>query len=73
MASKTGKQSTLQFKPVSKKPKKNPWSDEESDNQSGDSDMEVEEVVVPRERVERKTKGESSRLSSCFPTSSEKA
>ncbi|KAM8728948.1 DNA topoisomerase 2-alpha isoform 1-T1 [Acanthopagrus schlegelii] len=56
VASKTGKQSTLQFKPVSKKPKKNPWSDEESDNQSGDSDMEVEEVVVPRERVERKTK-----------------
>uniref|UniRef100_A0A671W3F8 DNA topoisomerase 2 n=1 Tax=Sparus aurata TaxID=8175 RepID=A0A671W3F8_SPAAU len=52
----TGKQSTLQFKPVSKKSKKNPWSDEESDNQSGDSDMEVEEVVAPRERVERKTK-----------------
>lgn len=63
MASKTGKQSTLQFKPVSKKPKKNPWSDEESDNQSGDSDMEVEEVVAPRERVERKTKGESTRWS----------
>uniref|UniRef100_A0A671W2V3 DNA topoisomerase 2 n=1 Tax=Sparus aurata TaxID=8175 RepID=A0A671W2V3_SPAAU len=56
VASKTGKQSTLQFKPVSKKSKKNPWSDEESDNQSGDSDMEVEEVVAPRERVERKTK-----------------
>lgn len=35
--------------------------DEESDNQSGDSDMEVEEVVAPRERVERKTKGESTR------------
>uniref|UniRef100_A0A671W209 DNA topoisomerase 2 n=1 Tax=Sparus aurata TaxID=8175 RepID=A0A671W209_SPAAU len=55
----TGKQSTLQFKPVSKKSKKNPWSDEESDNQSGDSDMEVEEVVAPRERVERKTKAPS--------------
>ncbi|XP_073346486.1 DNA topoisomerase 2-alpha [Pagrus major] len=55
-ASKAGKQSTLQFKPVSKKPKKNPWSDEESDNQSGDSDMEAEEVVAPRERAGRKTK-----------------
>lgn len=56
-ASKSSKQSTLQFKPVSKKPKKNPWSDDESDGSSGDSDMEAEEAVAPRERVERKTKG----------------
>ncbi|CAG5908755.1 unnamed protein product [Menidia menidia] len=54
-ASKTGKQTTLQFKPVSKKPKKNPWSDEDSEDVS-DSDMEVEEVVPARERVERKSK-----------------
>lgn len=53
-ASKASKQSTLQFKPVSKK---NPWSDDESDGQSADSEMEAEEVVAPRERVERKTKG----------------
>ncbi|XP_035528149.1 DNA topoisomerase 2-alpha isoform X2 [Morone saxatilis] len=55
-ASKSGKQSTLQFKPVSKKPKKNPWSDDESDHLSAVSEMETEEVVAPRERVERKTK-----------------
>lgn len=54
-ASKTGKQTTLQFKPVAKKPKKNPWSDEESDDES-DGEMEVEEVVAPREKKERKTK-----------------
>uniref|UniRef100_A0A7N5ZV92 DNA topoisomerase 2 n=1 Tax=Anabas testudineus TaxID=64144 RepID=A0A7N5ZV92_ANATE len=54
-ASKTSKQTTLQFKPAAKKLKKNPWSDEESDDQSG-SEMETEEVVAPRERVERKTK-----------------
>uniref|UniRef100_A0A7N6AEH1 DNA topoisomerase 2 n=1 Tax=Anabas testudineus TaxID=64144 RepID=A0A7N6AEH1_ANATE len=51
----TSKQTTLQFKPAAKKLKKNPWSDEESDDQSG-SEMETEEVVAPRERVERKTK-----------------
>uniref|UniRef100_A0A7N6FHY3 DNA topoisomerase 2 n=1 Tax=Anabas testudineus TaxID=64144 RepID=A0A7N6FHY3_ANATE len=50
-ASKTSKQTTLQFKPAAKKLKKNPWSDEESDDQSG-SEMETEEVVAPRERVE---------------------
>lgn len=56
-ASKPTKQSTLQFQP--KKPKKNPWSDEDSATQSSDDDdMEAQEVVAPRERVERKTKGE---------------
>lgn len=55
-ASKTGKQTTLQFKPVAKTTKKNPWSDEESE---ADSEMELEEVVAPRERAERKAKGES--------------
>lgn len=55
-ASKTGTQTTLQFKPVTKKPKKNMWSDDESDGQSH-SEVEAEEVVGPRERVERKTKG----------------
>uniref|UniRef100_A0AAQ5ZQH6 DNA topoisomerase 2 n=1 Tax=Amphiprion ocellaris TaxID=80972 RepID=A0AAQ5ZQH6_AMPOC len=56
--SKTGKQTTLQFKPAVQKPKKNPWSDDESDDLS-DSEIEVEEDVGPRERTERKTKGES--------------
>ncbi|XP_013863574.1 DNA topoisomerase 2-alpha [Austrofundulus limnaeus] len=55
VVSKSGTQTTLQFKPVSKKPKKNPWSDEESEGLS-DSEMEAEEVVHPRERIERKTK-----------------
>lgn len=56
-ASKTGKQTTLQFKPVTKKPKKNAWSDE--DVGLSDSEVEAEEAAAPRERVERKTKGES--------------
>ncbi|XP_028287609.1 DNA topoisomerase 2-alpha isoform X2 [Parambassis ranga] len=54
-ASKLGKQTTLQFKPVAAQPKKNPWSDEESDGVS-DCDMEAEEEAVPRERAVRKTK-----------------
>lgn len=54
--SKTSKQTTLQFKPSAKNLKKSPCSDEESDNMS-ESEMEIEEVVAPRERVERKTKG----------------
>uniref|UniRef100_A0A8C2X8X0 DNA topoisomerase 2 n=1 Tax=Cyclopterus lumpus TaxID=8103 RepID=A0A8C2X8X0_CYCLU len=53
------RQSTLQFKPVDKKPKKNPWSDEESDANLSDSEMEAEEVVAPRERAQRKTKAQS--------------
>uniref|UniRef100_A0A665VP90 DNA topoisomerase 2 n=1 Tax=Echeneis naucrates TaxID=173247 RepID=A0A665VP90_ECHNA len=52
-----GTQTTLQFKPITKKPKKSPWSDDESD-QLSDSEAEAEEVV-PRERTERKTKGET--------------
>uniref|UniRef100_A0A672ZM37 DNA topoisomerase 2 n=1 Tax=Sphaeramia orbicularis TaxID=375764 RepID=A0A672ZM37_9TELE len=60
-AATTGKQTTLQFKPVDKKRKKNPWSDNESDDASED-DEDVEEVVAPREKVERKTKGESDEL-----------
>ncbi|XP_008288013.1 DNA topoisomerase 2-alpha isoform X2 [Stegastes partitus] len=51
-APKTGKQTTLQFKSAVKKPKKNLWSDEESDDVS-DSPMEAEEG--PRQRQERKT------------------
>ncbi|KAF6730937.1 DNA topoisomerase 2-alpha [Oryzias melastigma] len=43
--SSKGKQTTLQFSSVSKKPKKNPWSDEESGAESED------EPAVPRERV----------------------
>ncbi|XP_056285488.1 DNA topoisomerase 2-alpha [Pseudoliparis swirei] len=56
-ASKSGRQSTLQFKPVAKTTKKNPWSDEESDANLSDNEMESEEeVVAPRERADRKTK-----------------
>ncbi|XP_069011986.1 DNA topoisomerase 2-alpha [Embiotoca jacksoni] len=58
-ASKTGKQTTLQFKPVGKKLKKNPWSDAESESLSeslSEDELEAEEVVPPGERPERKTK-----------------
>ncbi|XP_031700052.1 DNA topoisomerase 2-alpha isoform X2 [Anarrhichthys ocellatus] len=56
-ASKSSRQSTLQFKPVSKKPKNNPWSDEESNANLSDSKMESEEeAVAPREKVARKSK-----------------
>lgn len=51
--SKSGKQTTLMFKPADKKPKKNPWSDEEAES---DEVMEIEEPAAPRERVERVTK-----------------
>uniref|UniRef100_A0A674NA46 DNA topoisomerase 2 n=1 Tax=Takifugu rubripes TaxID=31033 RepID=A0A674NA46_TAKRU len=53
---KSSKQSTIQFKPVAKKPKKNPWSDDETPQ--SDSDMEdEEEVAAPREQVGRRAKG----------------
>ncbi|XP_068439815.1 DNA topoisomerase 2-alpha [Clinocottus analis] len=52
----SSRQSTLQFKPVSKKSKNNPPSGDESDAVPSDGEMEAEEVVAPRERVERKTK-----------------
>ncbi|TNN65299.1 DNA topoisomerase 2-alpha [Liparis tanakae] len=55
-APKSGRQSTLSFKPVAKKAKKNPWSDEESDANPSDIEMKSEEVVAPREKAERKTK-----------------
>lgn len=55
-ASKTGKQTTLQFKPVNKKLKKIPWSDDECDDASED-DEDAVEVVAPREKVQRQTKG----------------
>ncbi|XP_047465967.1 DNA topoisomerase 2-alpha isoform X2 [Mugil cephalus] len=56
-ASKTGKQTTLQFKAVAKKPKKNPWSDDEADDLSASEvEAEEEEEAGPRERIERKTK-----------------
>ncbi|XP_077595631.1 DNA topoisomerase 2-alpha [Stigmatopora nigra] len=53
--SKTGKQTTLQFKPVAKKTRKNSMSEDEGNTRS-ESDMEVEEVIAPRERIQRKTK-----------------
>lgn len=57
-AQKSGKQSMLKFKPVASKPKKSESLDEESDDDSDAAEMEVEVDVVPRERVERKSKGE---------------
>ncbi|XP_058477066.1 DNA topoisomerase 2-alpha [Solea solea] len=59
-ASKTGKQTTLTFKAVAKKLKKD--SDAECDDLSG-SDVEAEEVVAPRERIGRKTKAAAQKYS----------
>lgn len=56
-AANSSKQSTIQFKPVAKGLKKNPWSDNES--LQSDSEMEEEEMVAPRERVGRRAKGEA--------------
>lgn len=58
MTAKTGKQSTLQFKPA-KKPKKSPCSEDESDQSGSEEEEEEEEVVAPRERVGRRAKGEA--------------
>ncbi|XP_074519536.1 DNA topoisomerase 2-alpha [Halichoeres trimaculatus] len=57
-ASKTSKQSTLQFKPVTKKPKKNPWSDDESE--MSDSNGDMEEGVLPKEKAVVKNSAPSS-------------
>lgn len=53
-AKKSGKQSLLNFKPVATKPKKSESLDEELDDDSDSAEV----AVVPRERVERKAKGE---------------
>lgn len=55
-AQKSGKQSTLKFKPVAAKPKRSESLDEESGDDSDAAEMEAEAAVVPRERVERKAK-----------------
>ncbi|XP_060883763.1 DNA topoisomerase 2-alpha isoform X2 [Labrus mixtus] len=52
-ASKTNRQSTLQFKPVIKT---NPWSDDDEMDVMSDSGLQTEEVVAPRARVDRKSK-----------------
>ncbi|MBN3308692.1 TOP2A topoisomerase, partial [Amia calva] len=49
---KAKKQTTLQFKPVVKTEKRNPWSDLDSG-----SEVEADVEVAPRERVQRRTKG----------------
>ncbi|KPP67462.1 DNA topoisomerase 2-alpha-like, partial [Scleropages formosus] len=56
-ATKTGKQTTLQFKPVTKKPKRNRWSDDDDDDDdnSGCEFGEVEKLAS-REKLARKTK-----------------
>lgn len=63
-AQKSGKQSTLKFKPVAAKPKTSESLDEESHDDSDAAEMEAEAAVVPRERVERKAKGEFQSFSS---------
>lgn len=57
-AQKSSKQSTLKFKPAATKPKKSESVDEELDDDSYGAEKETEAAVVPRERVERKAKGE---------------
>ncbi|KAL7869965.1 hypothetical protein AOLI_G00139530 [Acnodon oligacanthus] len=57
--SKSGKQTTLQFKPVKKDKKRNPWSDEEEEEEDKDglsaSDETTSPVeVAPREKLGRK-------------------
>uniref|UniRef100_A0AAY4DLC9 DNA topoisomerase 2 n=1 Tax=Denticeps clupeoides TaxID=299321 RepID=A0AAY4DLC9_9TELE len=53
-ASKPGRQTTLQFKPVKKEAvKKNPWSDDDESIVESDGSPEV----VARDRIERKAKG----------------
>lgn len=59
LGSKSGKQTTLQFKPVKKEKMKNVWSsDDESGNE--DSDTSPSADVVPRERLGRKANSKSS-------------
>ncbi|XP_054622812.1 DNA topoisomerase 2-alpha [Dunckerocampus dactyliophorus] len=53
-ATKTGKQTTLQFKPMAKRAKKSLVSEEEG---LSNSDVDAVEVAAPREKMERKTKG----------------
>lgn len=53
-AKKPGKQSLLNFKPVATKAKKSESLDEELDDDSDSSEV----AVAPRERVERKAKGD---------------
>ncbi|XP_072523094.1 DNA topoisomerase 2-alpha [Salminus brasiliensis] len=52
-ASKSGKQTTLQFKPVKEK-KKNPWSDEEEEGFSASDKSTSPVEVAPREKSGRK-------------------
>lgn len=59
-ASKTGKQTTLQFKPVKKEKKKNPWSSDEEGSAGEESDMSTSPSdAAPRERLGRKANGEN--------------
>lgn len=59
--SKSGKQTTLQFKPVEKKKKKrNLWSSDEEESGEEDSDASTSPAdVAPRERLGRKANGKS--------------
>ncbi|XP_051968374.1 DNA topoisomerase 2-alpha [Xyrauchen texanus] len=52
--SKSGKQTTLPFKPVQKK---DPWSDEEEEESDSDIDV-IPDEVAPREKRERKAAAE---------------
>lgn len=61
-----GKQTTLHFKPVAKKSKKNETSEEEEEESGSRSESEMEEVAAPRERIQRKTKGSAANEFSDF-------
>ncbi|XP_030630895.1 DNA topoisomerase 2-alpha [Chanos chanos] len=58
-AAKSGKQTTLQFKPA-KKQKKNPWSDDEDSASDGDEEA-IE--VAPKERPKRQLKSATTKYS----------
>ncbi|XP_046888595.1 DNA topoisomerase 2-alpha isoform X2 [Hypomesus transpacificus] len=55
-AAKSGKQTTLQFKPTESKVKRNPWSDDSASEMEEEEEAGERPVVAPREKVERKTK-----------------
>lgn len=61
-AAKSGKQTTLQFKPTESKVKRNPWSDDSASEMEEEEEAGERPVVAPREKVERKTKSESHHL-----------
>ncbi|XP_066521749.1 DNA topoisomerase 2-alpha [Hoplias malabaricus] len=53
--SKSGKQTTLQFKPVKEEKRRTPWSSDEEEDEVSDSDMTTSPAdIEPREKLGRK-------------------